>query len=199
MTRRRGCLCCYLEDDWSQKKVQVSHIDRNPQNNHPTNLVPLCLNHHDEYDSSTSQSKGITKEEIIKYKKMLIEHYDSNLIPDMTSQDDFYIPDLSNSLLYTYGLLLFKVTLILYRYDPIGLQFGCNADEYSGEARAIINILRQNPRGLPTSVICKNVFTDYFTKCLAENFNKYQEMAEEIEKAWMDFKELTYYYQSHPD
>jgi len=43
------------------------------------------------------------------------------------------------------------------------------------------------------------VFTDYFTKCLAENFNKYQEMAEEIEKAWMDFKELTYYYQSHPD
>jgi hypothetical protein len=34
--------------------------------------VFLCFDHHDEYDSSTSQSKGITQAELREYKKLLL-------------------------------------------------------------------------------------------------------------------------------
>jgi hypothetical protein len=53
---------------------QIAHIDRNRANHDPGNLAYLCIPHHDAYDSTTSQSKGLTPDELRYAKKALIEH-----------------------------------------------------------------------------------------------------------------------------
>ena len=72
-SRRRCCLCFFLDADISVKKIQIAHLDNNPDNNKPQNLVALCLDHHDEFDSISSQSKGITINEIKHYRNKLYE------------------------------------------------------------------------------------------------------------------------------
>lgn len=56
------------------KKGQIAHLDGNPSNNCLDNLAFLCLDHHDEYDTKTSQSKGLTPQELRSYRKELHEH-----------------------------------------------------------------------------------------------------------------------------
>jgi len=70
-------LCAGLHDDFGIKKGQIAHIDGNSSNSDSDNLVYLCLDHHDELDSKTSQSKGLTFEELKEYRRRLYEHYSS--------------------------------------------------------------------------------------------------------------------------
>ena len=60
-----------LHEDDALKKGQIAHLDQDPSNNNLANLAFLCLDHHDEYDSKTSQSKGLTKGEIVRYRDEL--------------------------------------------------------------------------------------------------------------------------------
>ena len=73
-SRRRCCLCFGLERDFNLKKGQIAHVDKDNSNSKIENLVFLCFNHHDEYDSQTSQSKGIPSKEIVKYRIELQNH-----------------------------------------------------------------------------------------------------------------------------
>ena len=70
---RRCCVCVAIRGDCSEKKGQIAHLDKDPGNNDPCNLCYLCLEHHDEYDSTTSQSKGLTEAEIRRYRERLDE------------------------------------------------------------------------------------------------------------------------------
>lgn len=72
-SKRRCCLCVYLKGDRSQKRLQIAHIDHDPNNCDCDNLVPLCLDHHDEYDSITRLSKKLTDTEVITYRNKLFE------------------------------------------------------------------------------------------------------------------------------
>ena len=72
-SRRRCCVCFSLQGDFSQKKGQIAHLDRNPANAVLENLAWLCLDHHDEYDSITSQSKGLTTAEVKFYRDELYQ------------------------------------------------------------------------------------------------------------------------------
>ncbi|MEW6586498.1 MAG: hypothetical protein AB1442_12920 [Nitrospirota bacterium] len=84
-SKRRCALCFAYNLDRDIKKGQITHIDRNPENNEPSNLAYLCLLHHDEYDGKTSQSKGWTPKELIKSKKELVEfikNYFDKLSPE---------------------------------------------------------------------------------------------------------------------
>lgn len=90
-SRRRCCICFGLNRDTSLKAGQIAHIDRNSANSAEDNLAYLCLEHHDEYDSRKSQSKGLTPGEIKRFRKELhnalgkalaIEvHFGENTIP----------------------------------------------------------------------------------------------------------------------
>lgn len=62
--RRRCALCFYFETDTRTKDGQIAHVDRNPENNAEENLVFLCLEHHDKYDTKPSQSKSFQPEEV---------------------------------------------------------------------------------------------------------------------------------------
>jgi len=72
-SRRRCCLCFSLNQDLTEKKGQIAHLDGDSSNNEPGNLAYLCFDHHDQYDSRTSQSKGLTIEEVKRYREQLYE------------------------------------------------------------------------------------------------------------------------------
>ncbi|WP_261859304.1 hypothetical protein [Photobacterium sanguinicancri] len=71
-SKRRCALCFGIDGNFSEKKGQIAHIDQNNENSNESNLAWLCLEHHDAFDSKTSQSKNYTKEEVVNYKKSLI-------------------------------------------------------------------------------------------------------------------------------
>jgi len=75
MSRRRCCICFGLNRDDNIKKGQIAHLDRNNENDDFDNLAFLCLEHHDEYDGKTSQSKGMTTDEVKVYREELYAHY----------------------------------------------------------------------------------------------------------------------------
>jgi len=76
-SHRRCCLCYFLDNEKKPQGGQIAHINHNPRNNHIENLVFLCLNHHDEYDSKTSQSKGFTEKEVTNYRDELYKLFPS--------------------------------------------------------------------------------------------------------------------------
>src|SRR5574340_936935 len=71
-SRRRCCLCFGLQHDSAQRKGQIAHLDHDRSNHAPDNLAFLCLEHHDQYDSRTSQSKNLTPEEVKRYRSELL-------------------------------------------------------------------------------------------------------------------------------
>lgn len=83
--RRRCCLCVFLDDDHGVSRGQIAHIDGNPSNAAYGNLAWLCLRHHDEYDSRTSQSKGITEEELTSWRDRLHAQYEQ-VDPDASGE-----------------------------------------------------------------------------------------------------------------
>jgi len=69
-------LCFGLDRNKDVVSGQIAHLDRNPHNNDPENLIWLCLEHHDQYDSRTSQSKGLSKDELRHYRAKLYDGSD---------------------------------------------------------------------------------------------------------------------------
>lgn len=68
---RRCCLCVYLKNNTEQRTGQLAHINHNRSSTSEKHLAWLCLEHHNEYDSTTSQSKNITEGELREYKQRL--------------------------------------------------------------------------------------------------------------------------------
>lgn len=76
-SRRRCCICFGLNGDLDIKKGQIAHLDHNPENNAPDNLAFLCLDHHDEYDSKSSQTKSILDTEVKTYRADLYHYWET--------------------------------------------------------------------------------------------------------------------------
>jgi hypothetical protein len=74
-SRRRCCLCFGLNRDDYVKKGQIAHLDGNRDNNQLENLTFMCFEHHDEYDSTTSQSKRLMRIEVERYREELAYHF----------------------------------------------------------------------------------------------------------------------------
>lgn len=78
-SRRRCCICFALDRDTSVKPGQIAHLDGKNSNHNIQNLAFLCFEHHDEYDTKTSQRKGYKIQEVKKYKEELLEWMGSSL------------------------------------------------------------------------------------------------------------------------
>jgi hypothetical protein len=70
-SRRRCCICYGLDCDTRLKSGQIAHLDRNNANHSASNLAFLCFNHHDEYDSISSQRKTFTIGEVQEFRREL--------------------------------------------------------------------------------------------------------------------------------
>lgn len=73
LSKRRCCLCFFLDEIKKQRKEQIAHLNHNPNDPRFENLVYLCFEHHSDYDSTTSQSKNYTGDEIRQYRNKLYE------------------------------------------------------------------------------------------------------------------------------
>lgn len=73
LCRRRCCLCYGLNRDVGIKPGQIAYLDGRNANNDLDNLAFMCFEHHDQYDSRTSQSKGLTPQEARRFRKELHE------------------------------------------------------------------------------------------------------------------------------
>ena len=78
-SRRRCSLCTALNRDYEIKTGQIAHLNHNASDNRSENLVFLCLQHHDQYDSGTSQSKGLMRQELVEYRNALHQWVESDL------------------------------------------------------------------------------------------------------------------------
>jgi hypothetical protein len=70
-SRRRCCICFGLNRDLRLKPGQIAHLNQKCDDNREDNLAYLCLEHHDEYDSSTRQRKGLTEQEVRAFRDEL--------------------------------------------------------------------------------------------------------------------------------
>jgi hypothetical protein len=70
-SRRRCCLCVYLQDRDDVRNGQIAHLNHNPSDSRFENLVWLCLEHHNDFDTKISQAKGFTLDEVRKYRDRL--------------------------------------------------------------------------------------------------------------------------------
>ncbi len=101
LSGRRCCLCFGINSDFEVKKGQIAHLDRNPENNDIGNLAWLCLDHHDEYDSRSSQSKGLTIGEVKQYRAKLyedVERHRQDILPTSKAPSRWKIYALGGSL-----------------------------------------------------------------------------------------------------
>jgi len=73
LSRRRCCICFGLNRDVEVKAGQIAHLDGDKSNSALDNMAFLCFEHHDQYDSRTSQSKNFTVKEVKRYRDELHE------------------------------------------------------------------------------------------------------------------------------
>ena len=79
---RRVCsLCWALRRDGRSKPGQIAHSNRKRDDASEKNLVWLCLPCHDDYDTSKSQSKNVTINELRAYKSALEADVCKGLLP----------------------------------------------------------------------------------------------------------------------
>ncbi|MFA7297547.1 MAG: hypothetical protein WC211_10270 [Dehalococcoidia bacterium] len=74
-SRRRCCLCYFLDDDHAEKRGQVAHLNRRPDDSRFENLVWLCLDHHARYDTASRQAKGYSRSEVREYRARLYQQF----------------------------------------------------------------------------------------------------------------------------
>jgi hypothetical protein len=74
-SRRRCCLCAFLLNRNDIRQGQIAHLNRDPSDSRFENLVFLCLEHHDDYDSRREQSKGFSSLEVQEYRDRLYSKY----------------------------------------------------------------------------------------------------------------------------
>lgn len=96
----RRCTLCFGLNFITEVKLQgqIAHLDGNPLNNNFNNLCYMCLNHHDQYDTNTSQSKGLQKGEIYKHRKDLYQFIEKQkeLVWADTSYDSSSVANMKN-------------------------------------------------------------------------------------------------------
>ena len=71
LCRRRCCICSSLNRNLEIVQGQIAHLNHDAANSVLDNLVYLCLPHHDQYDSRTSQSKGLKESEVRHFRAEL--------------------------------------------------------------------------------------------------------------------------------
>ena len=86
-SRRRCCICYGLNRDLDVKQGQIAHLDKNRDNHADDNLAFLCLPHHDQYDSVTSQSKSFRRAEVKVYRDELYDFFSPVHLESPTPED----------------------------------------------------------------------------------------------------------------
>lgn len=82
-----------------------------------------------------------------------------------------------------------KIEEILFRHDPIGLNFGSNSDEYAPEVGSILPRLKETRSEADVLNVIYEEFVQWFGEEIAgeRDSQPYQDSAQEIWVAWTHF------------
>ena len=83
-----------------------------------------------------------------------------------------------------YKVLFEEVSAILFRHDPISLDFETNIDEYDPEARTILPRLRSCNSAADVARVVHEEFVRWFEPDIAGPLARYTEPASEIWALW---------------
>lgn len=91
----------------------------------------------------------------------------------------------------SYKQLLNEVSAILFRHDPIGINFEDNIDEYDPEAGTILPRLRSGLSAEETTAIVHGEFVRWFERETAGSRERYSAIAAEILTAYQKWSQST--------
>src|ERR1700739_1349374 len=83
-----------------------------------------------------------------------------------------------------YGKLFDSVAALLYRHDPVGINFEDNADEYEPEARTILPRLNSCPSADDVLHVVHAEFVRWFDSATARPPEHYKKIASEVWQLW---------------
>jgi hypothetical protein len=83
-----------------------------------------------------------------------------------------------------YGELFDSTAALLFRYDPIGVNFEENTDEYETEVDTILPRLRGCHSADDVLQVIHEEFVRWFDSTIAGPRDRYQEIASEIWRLW---------------
>ena len=83
-----------------------------------------------------------------------------------------------------YRDLVAEISDILFRADPIGINFGSNTDEYDSEAETIVTALRRAHTPDDVRALTHECFVHWFDTQLAGPASRYDSIAQDIWAAW---------------
>ena len=84
-----------------------------------------------------------------------------------------------------YGRLFDDVSALLFRHDPIGINFDTNSDEYDPEARTILPRLSQCQSEGDVFRVVIEEFRRWFGDDIRESKVSYEPIAAEIWQLWL--------------
>lgn len=124
-SKRRCALCFGLDGNTSEKPGQIAHINGDHSDSRFGNLVWLCLEHHDKFDSKTSQTKNYTPIEVKKYRDSLYQTY---TLSEYSADDIMLV----RSYLQTYSSMF---TYIFHEYGELAFKIDYNMLDTLAEFR----------------------------------------------------------------
>ena len=83
-----------------------------------------------------------------------------------------------------YGKLYVDVAALLFRHDPIGINFEDNTDEYETETGTILPRLRECQSAADVTGIVHQEFQHWFSPIDAGPLERYGKIGEEIWQLW---------------
>ena len=81
-----------------------------------------------------------------------------------------------------YGALFDAMAALLFRYDPIGINFGTNTDEYEPEVRTILPRLKDCRTEADVTCVVYEEFVQWFGD--AGPMERYEQIGSEIWELW---------------
>ena len=124
-SRRRCPLCVFLDGNESERPGQIAHLNGDHGDNRFENLVWLCLEHHDKFDSTTSQTKNYTQVEVKSYRDKFYARY----LQSEHSQEDVA---LVQKYLRSYSQVF---TYLFHEYSELAFKIDHNVMDSLGEIR----------------------------------------------------------------
>lgn len=87
-----------------------------------------------------------------------------------------------------YGKLFDAVSSLLFRHDPIQINFDTNTDEYDPEVGTILPRLRDSKTAADVQQVVHEEFVRWFGRDNAGSKEHYSKIAEEIWQLWKESK-----------
>jgi hypothetical protein len=88
-----------------------------------------------------------------------------------------------------YGDLFDAVAALLFRHDPVGINFDENTDEYEPEAGTILPRLRNCESARDVQRVLHDEFVRWFDPVTAGPTERYSEIAAEIWRLWQQHRD----------